>query len=140
MVKSYNENIEKNKISLSTLFHIGVLCSKTSDGLIRVKKYFFQKFFCISVIFLIHIMGICCGPFDFFVLEDSTMIWDTQLIMISFYFLVTTTTTTEPTTAVSSFTSSSSSPSRSSVCTLPKHFGTCLTDSIRFYHDPLSNR
>ena len=45
-----------------------MLCSKTSDGLIRVKKYFFQKFFCVSVIFLIHIMGICCGPLNFFCL------------------------------------------------------------------------
>ena len=45
-----------------------MLCSKILDGLSRVKKYFFQKFFCISVIVLIHIMGICCGPFDFFCL------------------------------------------------------------------------
>ena len=45
-----------------------MIYSKTLDGLIRVKKYFFQKFFCGSVIFLIHIMGICCGPFDFFCL------------------------------------------------------------------------
>ena len=50
------------------LFHISVLCSTTLDGLIRVKKYFFQKFFCLSVIVLIHIMGICCGPLDFFCL------------------------------------------------------------------------
>ena len=40
---------------------------------------------------------------------------------------------------MSSFTSSSSSPSRSSVCSLSKHYGTCLTESIRFYHDPHSN-
>ena len=45
-----------------------MLYSKILDGLIRVKKYFFQNFFCGFVIFLIHIMGICCGPFDFFCL------------------------------------------------------------------------
>ena len=56
-----------------------------------------------------------------------------------FCFSVTTTTTAKPTAAVSSFTSSSSSPSRSSVCSLSKHYGTCLTESIRFYHDPHSN-
>ena len=56
-----------------------------------------------------------------------------------FVFSVTTTTTAKPTAAVSSFTSSSSSPSRSSVCSLSKHYGTCLTESIRFYHDPHSN-
>ena len=60
--------IEKSQIFLIALFHIGVLCSKTLDGLSRVRKYFFQNFFCFFVILLIRIMGICCGPFDFFCL------------------------------------------------------------------------
>lgn len=81
---------------------------------------------------------------------DSFIIWNEtflrtetevliQLNFHEFFFSVTTTTTAKPTAAVSSFTSSSSSPSRSSVCSLSKHYGTCLTESIRFYHDPHSN-
>ena len=30
-------------------------------------------------------------------------------------------------------------PNKQSVCHLPKHFGTCLTESIRYFHDPGSN-
>ena len=30
-------------------------------------------------------------------------------------------------------------PNKQSVCHLPKHFGTCLTESIRYFHDPSTN-
>ena len=72
----------------------------------------------------------------FLITETGVLI---QLNFHEVFFPVTTTTTAKPTAAVSSFTSSSSSPSRSSVCSLSKHYGTCLTESIRFYHDPHSN-
>ena len=59
-------------------------------------------------------------------------------ICITFFFLfAVTSTSTESTTTL--VTSSSLSPNRANVCALPKHFGTCLTESIRFYHDPNTN-
>ena len=63
-----NQKLWLEMSDIKELYCNTVNSPKISIGLSRVKKIFFQNFFCISIILLIHIMGICCGPFKFFCL------------------------------------------------------------------------
>ena len=73
MIGTLNDHFLIRNSSFKCHSYTGIQCntvklSKLSIGLSRVKKIIFQNFFWISIMLLIHIMGICCGPFEFFCL------------------------------------------------------------------------